>query len=125
MAQFALAYSLFMAAHAVPAVRHLRGFALQVLGRRLYLATYSLVAVLLLVWLIMAAGRAPSLPLWPATPELALVPLVVMPFALVLIVGGLIQPNPLSVSWRSEAFDPELPGVVAVTRHPVLWGFLL
>ena len=125
MVQFALAYVLFMTAHLVPAAPHLRGFAVRALGRRAYLVLYSLASFLLLIWLIAAARSAPTLFLWPLTPELVLIPLIAMPFAFTLVVAGLLQPNPLSVSWRGGVFDPARPGIVAVTRHPVLWGFLL
>ncbi len=125
MVQFALAYCLFMTAHLVPAAPHLRGFAIRSLGRGAYLALYSLISLLLLVWLIAAARSAPTLLLWPLSPELALVPLVVMPFGFILVVAGLLQANPLSVSLRDSGFEPARAGIVAVTRHPVLWGFLL
>lgn len=125
MVQFALAYVLFMTAHVVPAAPQVRGFALHALGRGAYLALYSLISLLLLVWLVAAARSAPTLLLWPLTPELALVPLIVMPFGFILVVAGLFQANPLSVSLRDYGFDPNRPGIVAVTRHPVLWGFVL
>lgn len=125
MVQFALAYVLFMSAHVVPATPQVRGFAIRTLGRGAYLAVYSLISILLLVWLIAAALSAPTLFLWPLTPELVSVPLVVMPLALTLIATGLLQSNPLSVSLRDDGFDPDRAGIVSVTRHPVLWGFLL
>nr|WP_256477942.1 NnrU family protein [Aurantimonas marianensis] len=123
--QFALAYVLFMTAHVVPAAPRVRGLAVHMLGRGAYLALYSLISILLLVWLIAAARNAPTLSLWPLTPELGAVPLVVMPLALTLVVAGLSQSNPLSVSFRDRGFDLSRPGIVAVTRHPVLWGFVL
>lgn len=114
-----------MSAHVVPATPQVRGFAIRTLGRGAYLAVYSLISILLLVWLIAAALSAPTLFLWPLTPELVSVPLVVMPLALTLIATGLLQSNPLSVSLRDDGFDPDRAGIVSVTRHPVLWGFLL
>lgn len=125
MAQFALAYSLFMVAHFVPAASGVRATAIRALGRPVYFIGYSLLSVVLLIWLVAAARGAPSPPLWSPTPALTLVPLVIMPLALILVVGGLLHSNPLSVSWRDQGFDPARPGVVAVTRHPVLVGLLL
>lgn len=125
MTEFALAYLLFIGTHVVPAVRGVRGAAVARLGRRGYLAAYSLLSTLLLVWLVVATRSAPTLPLWPTTPALARVPVVVMPFAFILIACGLSAPNTLSISWRNHGFDPARPGIVAVTRHPVLWGLLL
>jgi uncharacterized membrane protein len=125
MTQFAIAYSLFMIAHVIPAAPGVRGSAIRRLGRGAYLALYSILSIGLLAWLVAAALSAPTTMLWPTTPTLALVAVVVMPFASILVVGGLLSPNPLSISWRRRGFDPERPGIVAITRHPVLWGFLL
>jgi uncharacterized membrane protein len=45
-----------------------------------------------------------------------------MPFAAFLLIAGLVSPNPLSISLRN---GPEPGPVAAVTRHPVLWAFLI
>jgi uncharacterized membrane protein len=42
-----------------------------------------------------------------------------------LITGAAQRPNPLSVSFVGGNTDPENPGVLALTRHPMLWGFFL
>jgi uncharacterized membrane protein len=46
-----------------------------------------------------------------------------------LIVAGLFCPNPLSVTvlpeTRQAQFDPIRPGLLALSRHPVLFGFAL
>ncbi len=69
--------------------------------------------------------RAPYLPLWEAAPWQALVPFVLMPVAAWLVVAGLWAANPLSVSLRRSGDGEPLPPIAAVTRHPLLWGFLL
>jgi uncharacterized membrane protein len=95
------------------------------LGRGAYLALYSLLSIALLVWVIAAARRAPHIPLWEPAAWQALVPLLVMPFAVWLLIAGLAEPNPFSISLRAS--DPDIrPGAAAaVTRHPVLWALLL
>lgn len=45
------------------------------LAQRTCLASYSLVSLALIVWIILAAGRAPYLPLWEPVAWQALVPL--------------------------------------------------
>jgi uncharacterized membrane protein len=125
MAEFAVAYSLFLLAHIVPAAPGFRGGAVRRLGRGAYLALYSAVSIALLVWLVSAALAAPTTMLWPTTKGLALVPIVVMPFAFILLAAGFWSPNPLSISWRRGGFVPERPGIVGITRHPVLWAFAL
>ena len=37
--------------------------------------------------------------------------------------GAIAQPNPLSIAFTKTGFDPENPGIIAVTRHPILWSF--
>lgn len=122
MIEFFAALLVFVLAHVLPARTGLKARLVSRFGRRPYLAGYSLVSLGLLAWVIDAGRRAPYVPLWDPAPWQAWVPLVVMPVAFVLLVAGLAQPNPLSVTLRAG----ETPGaIVAITRHPVLWGFLL
>lgn len=65
-AEYLLAWAAFLGAHVVPATGRLRGWLIGLLGRRGYLAGFSLLSVLLLIWLIGAVGRAPFVPLWDA-----------------------------------------------------------
>lgn len=125
MAEFALAYAVFVVAHVAPAATGLRAAAVARIGRRAYVAAYSALSLAALGWLISAALRAPYLELWAPSRTLALVPLAVMPVACVLLTAGALRPNPLSVSFAAGAADPTRPGVLALTRHPVLWAFAL
>jgi len=125
MSRYAVAYLLFLAAHALPAISGLRERIIAAVGRRTYLLGYSALSLALLVFLIAAARAAPSWSLWPGSPALAWVPILAMPFACILLAGGVLAPNPFSISFRTRGFDPRRPGIVAVTRHPILWSFLL
>lgn len=62
--EYGLAWACFLAAHLVPAMPGLRAVLVAWLGRRGYLAAFSLLSVVLLVWLLRAAGAAPVVPLW-------------------------------------------------------------
>jgi uncharacterized membrane protein len=123
MLEFFAALVVFLLAHALPAQPGLRGRLVAALGRRIYLTLYSALSLALLAWLIGAAIRAPEIVIWDQAPWQAGLPLIAVPLALVLIFAGLIKPNPLSVSFRTEGYDPARPGLLAITRHPVLWGF--
>ncbi len=125
MAEFAAALLFFLAAHVLPAATGLRGRAIERLGRRLYLTLYSVVSIAALVWLIAAAQRAPTVSVWPAGPHTALVPLLAMAPACLLFAAALLRPNPLSVSFRGGPTPAAAPGILALTRHPVLWAFFL
>ena len=101
----------------------LRDWLVARVGERAYLVLYSLIALAALVWLISAWARAPYVELWAVAPWLAWVPLLVMPLALLLVVGGVSTPNPTAVGapdvlGRSEPVH----GVFRITRHPLMWA---
>ncbi|MFH5775264.1 NnrU family protein [Paracoccus sp. NGMCC 1.201697] len=61
--EFALALAVFLGSHVIP--MRFRAPLIARLGRRTYLVGYSLLSLALLYWLILAAGRAPFVELWP------------------------------------------------------------
>src|SRR5262249_41683662 len=124
MAEFLIAVGAFLFAHTIPPIPPVRQFLIERLGRRAYLAAYSLLSLGLLAWVIVAARRSPYVPLWQPEPWQAWIPLVVMPFSLWFLIGGLAEPNSLSISLRA-AKEEEIGAMARLTRHPVLWGFLL
>lgn len=118
---YALAFALFLLAHALPARPAWRARLVAGMGERRYLALYTLVSLALLYWLITAAGRAPYMPLWPMAPWQVWVPNLVMPLVFLLVALGLGIANPFSFGGDARlAFDPERPGVLRLTRHPLL-----
>ncbi len=125
MLEFGIALGVFLAAHVVPSRPAVRRRLVGIAGEGAYLAAYSVVSLTLLVWVIHAAVTAPYIGLWYPQPWHFVVSVAVMPLALVLLVAGLMQPNPLSVAIVRGPFNADSPGIAAVTRHPVLWGFAL
>lgn len=123
MLEFALAFGAFLAAHVVPAASGLRERAIRRFGRRVYMAAYSVISLLLLYWLLRSAQRAPYVELWPPAPWRHTVALLTMPFVFVLLGAGLARANPLSISMVKGGAVAQ--GVLAITRHPLLWAFLL
>lgn len=122
MIEFTAALATFLAAHSLPAMGRTKARLQTALTPRGYLLAYSAVSLALLVWLIVAARRAPYLPLWDPAPWHWHFAIMVMPISFLLLVVGMAQPNPLSVSFRR---GEEPGGIVAITRHPILWGFAL
>ncbi|MEJ1936993.1 NnrU family protein [Nostoc sp. NIES-2111] len=122
MTSFLLALAAFLVAHLLPAWPPVRARLVALLGRRGYLVAYSLVSLALLAWLIQSAVTADDVQLWAPAAWQWWVPLVAMPAAGFLLTAGLIEANPLSVSLRA---GDGLPAVACITRHPVLWGFLI
>ena len=125
LSQVIYAALVFVGLH-VLASTPLRAAAVKALGERVYLAVFSVLAILSLVWLVRAYGRAPHVELWAPPLWAYYLPWVVMPVAFVLVVLGYLTPNPTMVmsEKRLEASDPA-PGVLKITRHPLMWGVAL
>jgi uncharacterized membrane protein len=113
----------FVGSHFVLAAPRTRASLVNRLGQQGFTGVYSAVALLTITVLVITYGGAPYSELWPTTPALRLVPVVVMPFACLLLVCGLSQRNPTAVgqSFDSAARDPA-PGILKITRHPIMWG---
>jgi len=125
MTELVLAVCVFVLSHAIPALKPVRAALVAAMGERAYLILYSVVTVGVILWLGWAYADAPYVEVWAYRPWTAWVPVVVMPFVCIFIVAGLVSPNPLSISFARGAFDPAWPGIVAVTRHPLMWGLVL
>lgn len=124
MTDLLIAIAVFFATHLIPAFKPLRGRLVAVMGEKVYLVAFSLLSISVIVWLGFAFANAPFVEVWEFAMWQRWVPLLVMPFACVLLVGALSEPNPLSVLPRETGFDPERPGLVGVTRHPLIWGLV-
>lgn len=123
--EYAAAWLVFLLSHMLPARPRLRRRLVAVLGERGYLLGYSAMSLIVLAWLIAAAGRAPHVPLWGWAAWQAWVPNLLVPAGCMLVALGVGVPNPFSIAGAAAArFDPSRPGVLAVTRHPVLWGMV-
>jgi uncharacterized membrane protein len=113
----------FVGSHFVLAAPRMRANLVKRLGLQLFTILYSAVALVTIVVFVIAYRESPTMELWPATPALRLVPVFVMPFAALLVFCGLSQRNPTLVmqGFDTAARNPA-PGILKVTRHPVLWG---
>lgn len=111
----------FLATHFISSTP-LRPLLAQAIGERGYVVAYSLVAFITLVWMIWAFKRAPVEPLWEG---LRLAPAVLMPFSFILLACGLLSRNPTAVGQAKAMATPDpARGIIRVTRHPVMWGFI-
>jgi uncharacterized membrane protein len=119
-----LATLFFLGTHFVSSTP-LRETLAQAISERMYMGLYSLVALASIGWMIWAYSQAPLQPLWDV-PGLKLLPLVVMPFSLILIVAGVMTRNPSAVRQQAALHSAEPAyGIIRVTRHPVMWGIML
>ncbi len=123
---FISALTAFFLSHAIPARAPVRARLVTVLGQKGYLLAYSALSVIVLAWLIVATANAPYVEVIPPWPVLRWVPLVVMPVVCWLAAAGLTISNPFSFGGLGKAgFDPDRPGILRTTRHPLLAALML
>ena len=95
------------------------------LGQRGFLFLYSCFSLAVIAWLASAFVRAPFIPLWPWSSFGAWIPVIIMPLVTLLLVAGLSSVNPFSLSLISGDYDHHRPGIVSITRHPVMWAVVI
>ncbi len=118
---FVLAFIAFFVSHSVPVRPPVKPWLVARLGHRGFTALYSAMSLAILAWLILATRQAPFVPLWDWAPWQPYVPLIAMLGVCVILCLTLGRPNPLSFGGsRQERFDPARPGLVRLTRHPLL-----
>lgn len=122
---FALALGLFLISHRLPAMLGVKARAEAALGPRGYTMVFSGVSLALLYWVIVAAGRAPYVELWPPNGWSRWLVNIAMPLAGLLAAFGVAAPNPFAFEGRSTGFDPDRPGIAGLTRQPLLWALVL
>ena len=124
--EYALAFAGFFLTHSVPLRPSLRPWLQARLGRAGFTFAYSFLSLAVLAWLIAAAGRAPFVPVWHWAPWRNHVVLTAM-LPVCLILGlAIARPNPFSFGGaRDDSFDPARPGIVRLTRHPLLVAMVI
>lgn len=112
--------------HPLVAGSRLRAVLVARIGENGFKGLFSLLSVASLVWLVRAYGDAPFWPVWFAPRPIRWLPLLVMPGALVLLVGAFTVPNPTAVAGeKALTGEKTARGVLRITRHPFLWGVVL
>ena len=121
MTSLVLAAALFLATHFV-ASTPLRPKLVAAMGEWPYRGAYSAVALITFGWMIWAYVHTAREPLWTG---LRFLPVLVMPFAFILIASGYFR-NPTMVGADAllKSEDPAR-GMIRITRHPIMWGLML
>jgi uncharacterized membrane protein len=113
----------FHGSHVLLSSTRLRGQLREQTGERGFLLLYSAVSLVTFAWFVVAYVHAPSVPLWPDPGWARGLAIALMPFAAVFLICGYSTPNPTAVGMeRSAAGDDPAPGILRVTRHPIMWG---
>lgn len=124
--EYALAFAAFFLTHSGPIRPPVRPWLVARLGRAGFGIAYSMLSLAVLAWLIGAASRAPYVPLWQwASWQNHVVLTVMLPVCLIVALA-IARPNPFSFGGaRNDRFDPARPGIVRLTRHPLLLALAL
>lgn len=120
-----LTIGVFIAFHLIPAIGPVRRRLVANIGLVPYIVGYSMLSLGLLGWVGVAYAEADYVELWAQATWMRWVPVVVMVPVCVLLAGFFVHANPLSVGFRGASFNPDKPGIVSVTRHPLMWALLL
>ncbi len=121
-----VASSTFFLLHLLPATP-LRGRLIALAGEGPYSGVFSLLSIILLWWMARAFEAMPfggefwAVPAWWLWLNAALIL-----FALILVAGGLLTPNPSAPGGSKLIGRRDLAqGIFAITRHPVMWGIAI
>jgi uncharacterized membrane protein len=117
-----IAIGIFLVTHVVLAEKPARGLLVRIFGERRFTWGYGAIAVLQLIWIEQAVEAAPVVRYWEPPAWTAAVPLLVMPLAVLLLVCGFTQNNPTATLASGRLARREVTGILAITRHPVMWG---
>jgi hypothetical protein len=125
MLSLAMAVAAFVLIHLLVSGTRVRDGLVARMGEGPYMGLFSLASVGLLIWMVAAYGaaRQENIVWWGPEPLRHLSWLVQL-IGVLLIVTGLLTPNPTSVK-QEGALDKGDPvrGVLRITRHPFLWGW--
>jgi uncharacterized membrane protein len=115
----------FVASHFTLSHPLLRDAIVGGLGEKPFRALHGVVDLAALAWLILAYTSAPYVELWPPVMASRYVPLAIMPIVTILLVCGLTTRNPTAMYWEKPGEGDPVPGILKVTRHPVMWAVIL
>ncbi len=117
----------FLAIHFLVSGTRLRDAIVGAIGEGPYMGLFSLASLLAIFWLVVSYNRAQASGNDPLLYDLGVgakhlaIPVIFLAF--LIGVPGLLTPNPTSVRQEGVAARPDAAkGIVAVTRHPFLWG---
>ena len=120
-----LAAALFVGSHL--ALSHpFRAPLIERVGPGLFALAYSLVAAVTLVWLVLVWRGMPHVPpLW-TVPEWGWAAAALVMLAASVLFAGSVVGNPALAQPGAEAMADGRPtGMLAITRHPMMWSFAL
>jgi len=120
----ALCCGLFVLLHLLLSSRPLRAGLVAKLGEGGFQGLYSVLVALPFAGIFWAWSVRPHVPLWDTATWMRHLPLTLVPLGLFFLVAGYTSKNPTAAG-QARALAAPPTGVLTITRHPALWGFLL
>ncbi len=124
LGMLAIPTAAFVVSHMVLSATPVRAPLVARFGPWPFRVVYSTIAMLLFGWMVAAFAAASRFELWHPPAILRLAAAAVMPVAFFFVVAGMTSRNPTAVG-QEKAIEAAPRGIIAVTRHPALWGILL
>jgi uncharacterized membrane protein len=123
---FAAVFGLFFVTHSVPVRPTVKARLQRHLGQTGFTVAYSFLSLIMLTALIWAAQNAPFQQLWSQTLWQRYVVFFGMFFVCLIAALAIGRPNPFSFGGaRNDDYDPATPGIVRISRHPLLAAIAL
>jgi uncharacterized membrane protein len=125
MTSLIAAAAFFVLLHLLVSGTRLRGAIVGTIGEGPYMGLFSLASLAGIIWLSMAYGDARGMgaTYWDTGAIGRHTALIVQLLAFLLVVPGLLTPNPTSVRQEGALDRTDLVrGMLRITRHPFLWG---
>jgi uncharacterized membrane protein len=123
LASLVIAGIAFVGSHTLLSSTRLRGSLRDQIGEQGFLLIYSLTGLVTFAWFVVAYVHAPFIAVWRPPLWTHYVPITLMPVAALFLVAGYSTPNPTAVGMeRTARADDPAPGIMRVTRHPVMWA---
>jgi uncharacterized membrane protein len=128
MTSLIAAAAFFVLLHLLVSGTRLRDAIVGTVGENTYMGLFSLASIAGIVWLGMAYGdaRGAGSTYWDTGAIGRHTSLIIQLLAFLLVVPGLLTPNPTSVKQEGSLERTDVVrGMLRITRHPFLWGVAL
>ncbi len=121
-----VAMATFVGAHFLLSSLPVRNALVGRIGDNTFRILYSLVAGVTLYWTIKSYGAAPYRALWAPPAAFTHLQMLLMLVSSLLFAASVTSHSPTAVGGEKMLREPKPPGgILTVTRHPMLWAFLI
>jgi len=112
----------FVVSHIMLSHGRVRSGLIARLGLWPHRAVYSVIGIVTFLWLVSAYKQAPTDQIFAPVIALQHMPLTLMLLASILLVGGYTIANPSALVLEDMNSGEDIPGILKITRAPVMWG---